>query len=1103
MKKKTLGIVLSAGFILSSGIALTACGGGEEQVKQVDFVTISYADNTYSTNYNSQTKTFNFYTGTAVNFSASDFSVVITYTDGTTQTLKQGDFNVDLSNIPSGALEEGYYYLSVSDGQGISEQFTIIVSDQQINNLAGIDETIKFSYDGNEKDVIAKLDQLQSEAGKPTITELMGQNGLLTIAQNSDTTATNAGYYVVSFELPDGYVFENGNHTQTISWEIEKARIPMPSVKMDGQVVPSNQEIELTYKHQHSGSDFVGVEQDIDLDFGDYDNDVINEVVEISGDKGTNVGTYTCWVRIKDQYQDNYTFDVNEHDYNYSESVKAWSISPLKISKPTIEHGDEYHYTYSASNAIEPVIDYHGLADLFAVSGTTSANYASDTPYSFNISLKSEDLSNNYRWQDGSTIYPLYFSYFVDKADYELPDDINENLFMEVNYGLDLCILYNGNYESSNFTAATKTYLKENGFMDEEDQAVGYFEWVGEGAPTIDHATDEGEYIEAQVTYTKDYNNYNPSDPISVKIKVNKRKIIIENLEWQKQGNYYYNGQAKTNTLSSFYNFNPYVDKNEDGDADVTIASTTYFKKVDEQWQEVAECVDAGEYKSVISFNVPANYETDDVESEWTIEKGNLSIEVNNNCWYGTAIDKDVQYYNGNISLVEADGEEREVRTILLNPYAHASNEENGQWTWVEVPSAVSISYTYYKWNESTWTEIQASQIKDVGRFKAVANLTYDTDNFNIDGEEYPATAETEVEILSRTIDCSIATWEDQDEFVYDGSFSGDYPKAILPKGVYASYYFYNSMGGQSWAYSSVGNYSVSVQSLSPIGAWEELVTLVNTEAIVGYVNRKAYHIVSREVQASDFGWNIVRNGNNYESLSNDNSQPIIIESNGTDTTEFRISGSYSWDVDVEYTTIARTANPNEFRTTATITTREGNNNVTIAGDSIVMYIDWNIDIVVTNNLSKTYDGTPVIAPEYVTHDELTQNQNVVIEYKLTTDNEDAYTTQTPIEPGDYVARVRVVEEESGETHTVCYASKYFTIDKITPEYATPTGLTATYGQRLGDVTLPDGFTWFYDTYTSVGEVGTNKFLAVYTPDDTDHYKTLYDVEVEIEVTNV
>ena len=75
-----------------------------------------------------------------------------------------------------------------------------------------------------------------------------------------------------------------------------------------------------------------------------------------------------------------------------------------------------------------------------------------------------------------------------------------------------------------------------------------------------------------------------------------------------------------------------------------------------------------------------------------------------------------------------------------------------------------------------------------------------------------------------------------------------------------------------------------------------------------------------------------------------------------------------------------------------------------------------------------------------------------------------------------------------------------FEINKAKPAYAAPTGLSATYGQALGSVALPAGFSWQDAAETGVGPAGEHTFLATYTPADTANYETVRDVPVKVTV---
>ena len=93
----------------------------------------------------------------------------------------------------------------------------------------------------------------------------------------------------------------------------------------------------------------------------------------------------------------------------------------------------------------------------------------------------------------------------------------------------------------------------------------------------------------------------------------------------------------------------------------------------------------------------------------------------------------------------------------------------------------------------------------------------------------------------------------------------------------------------------------------------------------------------------------------------------------------------------------------------------------------------------------------------------------------------------TPTEAGAYTASFTV---------GTATGSVNYTINKADPIANAPTGLTATYGQTLANVTLsnPQGNTpgtWAWtDSTASVGSVGSHTFTANFTPNDTANYNT-------------
>ena len=76
-----------------------------------------------------------------------------------------------------------------------------------------------------------------------------------------------------------------------------------------------------------------------------------------------------------------------------------------------------------------------------------------------------------------------------------------------------------------------------------------------------------------------------------------------------------------------------------------------------------------------------------------------------------------------------------------------------------------------------------------------------------------------------------------------------------------------------------------------------------------------------------------------------------------------------------------------------------------------------------------------------------------------------------------------------------------WSITQATPDYTVPTGLTSVKGKVLSDVVLPTGFTW--NTPATVLTAGTNTYKATFTPVDTTNYKTITDIDIEVDVKNI
>ena len=143
-------------------------------------------------------------------------------------------------------------------------------------------------------------------------------------------------------------------------------------------------------------------------------------------------------------------------------------------------------------------------------------------------------------------------------------------------------------------------------------------------------------------------------------------------------------------------------------------------------------------------------------------------------------------------------------------------------------------------------------------------------------------------------------------------------------------------------------------------------------------------------------------------------------------------------------------------------------------------------------------------APSTPTLTDRTGDQNAQVTYSYAAAGNDSVQTwdiQNPpaLNAGTYRMFARIGATSNYNEYNAEYCE--FVVAIATPTYTAPTGLTAKYGQTLADVTLPNGWSWM-DSSESVGGASTaaKKFMAKFTPTDTDNYNVAENIELEVTV---
>ena len=157
-----------------------------------------------------------------------------------------------------------------------------------------------------------------------------------------------------------------------------------------------------------------------------------------------------------------------------------------------------------------------------------------------------------------------------------------------------------------------------------------------------------------------------------------------------------------------------------------------------------------------------------------------------------------------------------------------------------------------------------------------------------------------------------------------------------------------------------------------------------------------------------------------------------------------------------------------------------------------------NINIYGLNNNEKfIYDGTSKTPTGILkVEDDLYDVNNLLVKYTgigtTVYDSENA-----PTGVGKYVVKY-FVEEETGYEGEVTYN---FDILQAIPSYVVPTNLTGIKGQKLSNITLPDGLAW--ENENTELKVGKHTYKATYTPLDTTNYETVTGIDIEVDTKDI
>ena len=544
MKKRLL-YIFSLLIILPCAILFSACSGKTETK-----LNVALANTTYTLNNNALCFSY----GTRVDIKASDFIVTVSYENNTSSVL---DYNKNSnegftmeSNVPkTHPIALGEYQITFKY-KDFSHSLKVKIEKEKVN-IPSLNITAKdFTYDGTQKTALLDGDWTKIEQ----IT--------------TDTTRTYAGKYQIECKLknPDINMWPDGTtDNKFVNWEIKKAKVYIPSLTSDIEVVDGIALFE--FKHTPYNDGYTGVMQELTFEY--YDKSILDVINHQATYPDTNGTPYEATFILLDE--DNYEFADNKSSYQYK-------ILPKKLKKPTLVNS---RYDYVGSMQRPEYKDFDSI--IMSYEGT--AQNASPNPYQAKFTLLNKD---DYVWEDGTTS-DITYNWYIDKIDFDLtlPNDFK----LETEYVL------NGEVSSvdikENLTALSKQFVETNNL-------TGEFTWKN---PTDKLGAVGNKTFE--IIYSHDEVNYNVNN-LTLNVEIKKTVVDLSSASWSYTGPFSYTETPHTVTLNNCdVRVKPIYQNNTYTNAGSYTASVTF--DYDEESYDL--------------INLPNSL-------DWIINKADLNIEI-------------------------------------------------------------------------------------------------------------------------------------------------------------------------------------------------------------------------------------------------------------------------------------------------------------------------------------------------------------------------------------------------------------------------------------------------------------------------------------------
>lgn len=147
-------------------------------------------------------------------------------------------------------------------------------------------------------------------------------------------------------------------------------------------------------------------------------------------------------------------------------------------------------------------------------------------------------------------------------------------------------------------------------------------------------------------------------------------------------------------------------------------------------------------------------------------------------------------------------------------------------------------------------------------------------------------------------------------------------------------------------------------------------------------------------------------------------------------------------------------------------------------------YKDAETSVNTSDNI--VFDGNEIKNGEDFT---INTNSQGKISYSYATKGNSNFTPGLPVNAGNYIVKTEIAKDQVNFINETTITFEV-TIKKAIPE-VNEIKLNALYGETLKDMKLPDGYKFNDDLSTFVGNIGNNKFVLTYIPEDLNNYESV------------